>query len=100
VDNFIPGQAYNIGSGEYHDIKTVSDIILEALGKDDSQVTYEASESFTTRNKKLDMDKAVRDLAHQPKVTLAEGLPITLEWMKQYYGVKRPLKMKIPALVA
>ncbi|MGA8185090.1 MAG: NAD(P)-dependent oxidoreductase [Terriglobia bacterium] len=100
VDNFIPGQAYNIGSGEYHDIKTVSDIILEALGKDDSQVTYEASESFTTRNKKLDMDKAVRDLAHQPKVTLAEGLPLTLEWMKQYYGVKRPLKMKIPALVA
>lgn len=100
VDNFIPGEAYNIGSSEYHDIKTVSDIILEALGKDDSQVTYLDSEAFTTRNKRLDMSKAVRDLGHQPKVTLAEGLPLTLEWMKQYYGVKRPLKKKSPVLVA
>lgn len=100
VDNFIPGEAYNIGSGEYHDIKTVSDIILEALDKDDSQVTYRDSEPFTTRNKKLDMRKAVRDLRHQPKVTLAEGLPLTLEWMKQYYGVQRPLKKPGPLLVA
>jgi dTDP-glucose 4,6-dehydratase len=100
VDNFIPGEAYNIGSGEYHDIKTVSDIILETLGKDDSQVTYLDSEAFTTRNKKIDMAKAVRDLGHQPKVTLVEGLPLTLEWMKQYYGAERPLKKPSPMLVA
>jgi len=100
VDNFIPGEAYNIGSAEYHDIKTVSDIILETLGKDDSQVTYLDSEPYTTRNKRLDMRKAVRDLGHQPKVTLAEGLPLTLEWMRQYYDVKKPLKKKSPVLVA
>jgi dTDP-glucose 4,6-dehydratase len=100
VDNFVPGEAYNIGSGEYHDIKTVSDIILETLGKDDGQVTYLDSEPYTTRNKRLDMRKAVRVLEHQPKVTLAEGLPLTLEWMKQFYGVKKPLKKKNPVLVA
>jgi dTDP-glucose 4,6-dehydratase len=100
VDNFSPGEAYNIGSGEYHDIKTVSDIILGILGKDDSQVTYEDSEAFTTRNKKIDMTKAVRELDHRPKVALAQGLHLTLEWMKQYYGVERPLKKKSPVLVA
>jgi dTDP-glucose 4,6-dehydratase len=99
VDSFIPGEAYNIGSGEYHDIKTVSDIILEALGKDDSQVTYLESEAFTTRNKKIDMAKAVRELGHQPRITLAEGLPLTLEWMKQYYGVQRRVSVKSPVLI-
>jgi dTDP-glucose 4,6-dehydratase len=100
VDNFNPGEAYNIGSGEYHDIKTVSNMILDILGKDDSQVTYQESEAYTTRNKKIDMTKAVRDLNHRPKVTLAEGLRLTLEWMKQYYGVERPVKKPSPILVA
>jgi nucleoside-diphosphate-sugar epimerase len=63
-------------------------------------VTYEKSEICTTRNKKNDTSKAVRDLGHASKVTLAEGLVLTLEWMNDYYGVKRPLRMKSPALVA
>lgn len=86
VDNFIPGEVYNVGSTEYHDIKTLSDIILQYLGKDDRHVTYKGSEPFTTRNKKLDVSKAVRDLGHHPKVSLAKGLALTLEWMKTYYA--------------
>jgi dTDP-glucose 4,6-dehydratase len=85
VDNFIPGEVYNVGSTEYHDVKTVSDIILQYLGKDDRQVTYRDEEPFTTRNKKIDVTKAVRDLQHCPRVSLAEGLGFTLEWMKMYY---------------
>jgi len=87
VDNFIPGEVYNVGSTEYHDIKTLSDIILQYLGKDDRQVTYRDEEPFTTRNKKIDVTKAVRDLQHCPRVSLAEGLGFTLEWMKKYYQV-------------
>jgi len=92
VDNFIPGEVYNVGSTEYHDIKTVSDIILKCLGKDDRLVTYKQDEPFTTRDKRVDVSKAVRDLGHHPKVPLAEGLFLTLEWMKTYY--------RIPALDA
>jgi len=86
VDNFIPGEVYNVGSTEYHDIKSISDFVLKCLGKDDRQVTYEDSEPFTTRDKKVDVSKAVRDLGHRPKVSLAEGLELTLEWMKAYYA--------------
>lgn len=86
VDNFIPGEVYNVGSTEYHDIKTISDIILDYLGKDDRLVTYEEGEPFTTRDKKVDISKAVRDLQHSPKVSLAEGLALTLEWMEKYYA--------------
>lgn len=100
VDNFIPGEVYNVGSDEYHDIKTVSDIILQTLGKDDRLVTYKEAESFTTRDKKVDMTKCVRDLGHQPKLSLAEGLPLTLEWMKRYYGVKNHAMEGSPVLVS
>ena len=99
VENFMPGEAYNIGSEEYHDIKTVSDIILQTLGKDDRLVTYKDAESFTTRNKKVDASKAVRDLGHRSRISLAEGLPLTLEWMKGCYGPESRLGRKAPALV-
>ena len=98
-ENFIPGEAYNIGSGEYHDIKTVSDIILDFLGKDDRLVTYRESEPFTTKNKRIDMAKSVRDLGHQPKVPLDEGLRLTLEWMKEYYCVEGQIR-NVPRLMA
>jgi len=87
VDNFIPGEVYNVGSDEYHDIKKVSDIILQTLGKDDRLVTYKDAEAFTTKDKKVDITKAVRDLGYRPKIALSEGLPLTLEWMKKYYAV-------------
>ena len=99
ADNFIPGEAYNIGSDEYHDIKTVSDIVLKTLGKDDRLVTYLDSEPFTTRDKKIDMAKAVRDLGHHPKISLAEGLPLTLDWMKHYYVAEKQKNNPPPLLV-
>lgn len=86
VENFKPGEVYNVGSTEYHDIKTVSDIILNHLGKDDHLVTYKENEPFTTRDKKVDVSKAVRDLSHRPRVGLREGLIRTVEWMKGYYA--------------
>jgi len=85
VDNFVPGEVYNVGSTEYHDMRTLSDIILKYLGKDDRLVAYAEGEPFTTRDKKVDVSKAVRDLKHSPKVPLVEGLALTLEWMKKYY---------------
>ena len=78
---------YNIGGTEYHDIKTLSDIILNYLGKDNSLVTYKESEGFTTKDKKIDVAKAIRDLKHEPKVPLSEGIPLTIEWMKSVYGI-------------
>lgn len=85
VDNFKPGEVYNIGGMEYHDIKTLSDIILDYLGKDDSLVTYKEAEPLTTRDKRVDITKAIRDLKLETKVSLREGIPKTIEWMKKIY---------------
>ncbi len=89
VDNFIPGEVYNIGGKEEweHDIKYLSDLILKCLGKDDSKVTYKEEEPFTTRVKRMDFSKIRRDLNHDPRIPLEEGIPKTIEWMKKAYNL-------------
>jgi len=89
VDNFKAGEVYNIGGKENWEteIKHVSDLILKYLGKDDSKVKYKQAEPFTTRAKKIDFSKAIRDLKHDPRTHLEEGIPKTIEWMKSVYSL-------------
>lgn len=87
VDNFKAGEVYNIAGSELHDMKRISDIILDYLGKDDGLVDYRDVEENTTLEKKADTSKAVRDLGHQGTVDLVEGLARTIEWQKGVYGV-------------
>lgn len=84
-ENFLPGEVYNVGGLEYHDMKEASDIVLNHLGKSDELVTYEEGEPHTTRDKRVDVAKAFRDLGHDPRVPLDEGIPRTVEWMKSVY---------------
>ncbi len=85
VNNFKPGEVYNIGGREYHDIKYLSDLILNHLNKSDDLVIYKESEPFTTKDKKIDISKAERDLDHRSLVNLEEGIPKTVDWMKEVY---------------
>jgi dTDP-glucose 4,6-dehydratase len=89
LDNFIPGEAYNVGSKPEweHDIKEYSDMVLSHCGKDDSLVTYVPEEPFTTKVKRMDFSKAVKDLGHDPKVSPSEGIEWTVKWMKWYYNL-------------
>jgi len=91
VENFKPGEVYNIGGTEYHDIKTLSDLILGHLGKGDDLVEYLPAEPFTTRDKRVSVDKAVRDLQHLPRISLQEGIRRTIEWMRDVYVGKKGL---------
>jgi dTDP-glucose 4,6-dehydratase len=89
VDNFIPGEVYNVGGRtEWEkDIKDYSDLVLIATGRDDSLVTYEKAEDFTTKVKTMDFSKAIRDLKHNPQVDPKEGIKKTVEWMRWFYRV-------------
>src|SRR6266550_8064404 len=91
IDNFKPGEVYNIGGTEYHDIKALSDIILAYIKKKDANVEYLPAEPFTTRDKRVSMERAIRDLRHGPKVPLAVGVPRTIEWMRDVYVQKKGL---------
>lgn len=82
VNNFKPGEIYNIGGSEYHDIETLADLIWDYTKADRSLITYKESEVLTTKIKKVDVSKAVRDLKHKNTVSLKEGVKRTIEWMK------------------
>ena len=54
-------------------------------------VTYKRLEPFTTRDKRVDVTKAEKDLRHCARVPLADGLARTIEWMRRYYALpERP----------
>jgi len=88
VDNFKPGEVYNIGGDTLHTIEELSDAILEATGADPLLVGYQDSEHLTTKVKLVDASKSVRDLGHANSYELAEGIRLTAEWMRKVYGIK------------
>ena len=59
--------------------------MLNAVGKDDSLVTYKEAEPFTTKVKRIDFSKAMFDLTHDPQVPHEEGIQRTVDWMRSYY---------------
>jgi len=88
VDHFKPGEVYNIAGDEYHDIKTLSDMILRYLDKTDRLVTYLEFEKHNTRDKKTDNAKARRDLGYETTVPLREGIERTIQWQRGIYDVR------------
>jgi len=85
IDNFKPGEVYNLGGDEQYEIKHVSDLILKCLRKNDSQVTYKEAEPFTTKIKTPDSSKAKRDLGFKLDTPIEEGMRRTVEWFKGLY---------------
>ena len=87
IDNFKPGEVYNVAGSELHNMKYASDIILKYRGKDDSLVEYRDAQPDTTLVKRVDAAKAARDLRHKTTVSLEEGIPRTIEWQKEVYKI-------------
>jgi len=86
IDNFQPGEVYNLGGNEQYEIKFVSDLILRCLGRSDSHVAYKEAEPFTTKVKTPDSSKAKRDLGFKLTIPIEEGIQRTVEWFKEAYG--------------
>ncbi|MCC7008864.1 MAG: NAD(P)-dependent oxidoreductase [Acidobacteria bacterium] len=85
---FEPGAVYNIAGEHYHDIRTVSDMILAAVGRDDRLVEYVDYEVHNTRDKRTSAARAHADLGHRETVGLAEGIARTVAWQREYYDVR------------
>src|SRR6266404_2483020 len=87
VDNFKPGEIYNIGGDSEHTIEELSDTILRVTGADARLAEYRESEILTTKYKRVDTSKSVRDLDHKNSYRLEDGLRLTAEWMQKAYDI-------------
>jgi dTDP-glucose 4,6-dehydratase len=85
VDNFKPGETYNIGGDSLHTIEELSDVVLKITGANPSLVKYAESEILTTKAKLVDTSKSLRDLDHKNTYSLEEGMRLTADWMKEVY---------------
>jgi len=87
IDNFIPGRIYNIGSDQYHSIETLADLIWSYTNAPRDLIQYRDSEKLTTKIKKVDISLSVKELGHKQTVSLEEGIKLTIDWMRKYYGL-------------
>jgi len=83
INNYIPGETYNIGGKDLHSIEELSETIIKVTGADPSLAEYRDSEILTTKVKVVDISKSVRDLDHRMTYSLEEGISITANWMRQ-----------------
>jgi len=86
VDNFIPGENYNIGGDIYHTVEEFSNLVLKITKANPKLVEYKDEEILTTRNKKVDISKAIAHLDHKTTVSLEEGIVKTVQWMISVYN--------------
>jgi len=88
VDNFKPGEVYNVGGREewVTGIEELAEIVLETTGASKSLAQYKGEEAFTTKVKIVDFSKARRELKHDPKVDIREGVRRYAEWMRRTHG--------------
>lgn len=86
-ENFKPGETYNIGGSQMHSIEELSDVILKITGASPDLVRYKESEILTTKIKKVDTSKSVRDLDHRNSYSLEDGMRLTADWMRRVYGL-------------
>lgn len=88
TENFFPGETYNIGGVNYHSIEDLAEAVLKVTGADSSLVEHRESEILTTRTKRVDISKVIRDLDHKNSYSLEEGMRITADWMRGIYNFK------------
>jgi dTDP-glucose 4,6-dehydratase len=91
VERFRPGEVFNVGGREFQSVEYASNLILDYLGKDDSLVEYLPEEKHNVQNKRPDISRAEDAFGHNPTISLEEGIPKTIEWMKDVYLAKTPI---------
>jgi len=87
VDNFKAGETYNIGGGNLHTIEDLAEVVLKVTNKDRSLVRFYDSERLTTKVKRVDITKAIRDLDHKNNYSLEDGMHLTADWLRKVYKI-------------
>jgi dTDP-glucose 4,6-dehydratase len=82
ADRFKAGEVYNIGGRDFRSVRELSDLVLEYTDAEESLVTYMPEDLHNVKSKRPDISRAATDLDHDPTITLEEGVPRYLEWLR------------------
>ncbi|MFF8290244.1 dTDP-glucose 4,6-dehydratase [Streptomyces sp. NPDC016309] len=85
------GEVYNIGGGTELSNRELTDLLLEALGADDSRVDHVEDRKGHDRRYSVDWTKIRDELGYRPGKDFATGLAETVAWYRDNRSWWQPL---------
>ena len=86
------GQIFNIGGGQELTNKELTSIILEKMGRDDSNIEFVQDRLGHDLRYSVSIEKISAELGYEPRVRFEDGISETIEWYKANEKWWRPLK--------
>jgi dTDP-glucose 4,6-dehydratase len=82
---FTPGLVANVGGTEFCSVRDLHELICEYVDVDPKLVTFLPEEKHNVVSKRPSIAIAREKLGHNPAVRLADGIPWTLDWLREVY---------------
>jgi len=86
AEDALIGEVVNLGYGEEIRIDTLAQAVLEVTGRTDLKPIYEAPRPADVPKLWVDTTKLRRAINYCPKVSLRDGIGLTLEYFRTIYG--------------
>jgi dTDP-glucose 4,6-dehydratase len=67
----------------------LADVVLDATGASRDLIRPKQVDAHNRKSKRPDIAKAMADLGHSPTIALEEGVPRTVEWMREVYNLPK-----------
>ena len=88
------GETYNIGGGRELTNLEITDLILQAMGADESSIEYVEDRKGHDLRYSVDWSKSKNELGYEPQVTFEQGLAQTIQWYRDNESWWKPLKAR------
>jgi dTDP-glucose 4,6-dehydratase len=88
------GQTYNIGGGRELTNLEITDLILQAMGADETSIEYVEDRKGHDLRYSVDWSKSKNELGYEPQVTFEQGLAQTIQWYRENESWWKPLKAR------
>ncbi len=88
------GEVYNIGGGRELTNNQITNLILEAMGADESSIEYVEDRKGHDLRYSVDWTKINRELGYEPQVKFEDGLRETIQWYRDNEAWWKPLKKR------
>jgi dTDP-glucose 4,6-dehydratase len=89
-----PGEIYNIGGGTELSNRELTDLLLQATGRDESLITFVEDRKGHDRRYCVSIDKISLELGYTPQVPFEKGLADVVQWYRDNRDWWEPLKAR------
>jgi len=93
------GEVYNIGGHNEKTNMEITNIILEAMGKDESSIRYVEDRLGHDKRYAIDNEKIQTQLGWEPSLTFEEGIKLTIDWYLNNQEWMKSIETKKSSLV-